>query len=386
MRRLALGQMNLTVVAQQFGIMRNIYGSVDVNAVLTVTGTVARPRIVGDVAIHSGRIEVDQVLARVTGGPYATDPLEDNIPIAGQGQRPEAVEQPAAKPEEPSQPVQPKTQPRRSWVSNIVLDLRVRVPDDLILRGSDLRISATSFALGNINVTVGGDFRIRKEPGTPVALVGMVNTVRGSYEFRGRRFDILRDGRIQFPGTYPVDPSLDITAQRIIEPAGVEARIRLTGTSRQPELSFSSTPPLDESEILALVVFNRDLNSLGSTERGTIATLAGATAAGFVVAPLTESLGRALDLDQFEVSATSEGNSAGGVVTIGEQVGENLFVRFRQQFGPQEVSEFVLEYNLSSFLRLQAALAEGQGVGRANRSLTRRIERAGMDVIFYFSY
>jgi translocation and assembly module TamB len=214
----------------------------------------------------------------------------------------------------------------------------------------------------------------------------MVNTVRGSYEFRGRRFDILRDGRIQFPGTNPVDPSLDITAQRIIEPAGVEARIRLTGTARQPELAFSSTPPLDQSDILALIVFNRDLNSLGSSERGTIATLAGATAAGFVVAPLTESLGRVLNIDQFEVSTTSEGNSAGGVVTIGEQVGENLFVRFRQQFGPQEVSEFMLEYNLSSFLRLQAAMAEGQGVGRANRSLTRRIERAGVDLIFYFSY
>jgi hypothetical protein len=105
-----------------------------------------------------------------------------------------------------------------------------------------------------------------------------------------------------------------------------------------------------------------------------------------VVAPFTQSIGRALDLDQFEVSATSEGSETGGLVTIGDQISSRMFVQFRQQFGTQEVSEFITEYNLSSFLRLQASLAEGEGVGAANRSLTRRIERAGVDLLFYFSY
>lgn len=392
-RRLALGEMKLALVAERFGVMDNIYGTVDVNAVLTVSGTVTRPRVVGDVAVHSGRIEVDQVLTRLTAGLYATQPLEDNIPVTGVGQRPEAEEPgPAARPEAPPQAAAPATDPKEAKaaaaavVSGLGLNLRVRVPDNLVLRGRNLRTSATSLGLGNINVTVGGDFRIRRDPGTPVALVGTVNTVRGNYDYRGRRFDILRDGRIQFQGAQPIDPAIDITAQRVIQPSGVEARIRLTGTVREPQMSLSSTPALDESDILALIVFNRDLNSLGSNERGAIASIAGSTAAGLVVAPFTQSIGRALDLDQFEVSATSEGSETGGLVTIGDQISSRMFVQFRQQFGTQEVSEFITEYNLSSFLRLQASLAEGEGVGAANRSLTRRIERAGVDLLFYFSY
>jgi translocation and assembly module TamB len=264
--------------------------------------------------------------------------------------------------------------------------VRVRIPDNLLLRGRDIHTSSTSLGLGNVNLTVGGDFRIRKDPGTPTALVGTVNTVRGSYDFRGRRFDILRDGRIQFQGDTPIDPNLDVTAQRVIEPSGIEARIRVQGPASSPTLSFSSDPPLDEADVLALIVFNRPLNSLGSNEKASVIDLAGTTAAGFVVAPLTESLGRALNLDLFEVQATSEGGDAGGMVTIGQQVGEQMYFKFRQQFGAQEVSEFVLEYQLRPFLRLQASVADGDGVGRANRSLTRRIERAGLDLIFYFSY
>jgi translocation and assembly module TamB len=270
--------------------------------------------------------------------------------------------------------------------SKATISVRVRIPDNLVLRGQDIRTSATSLGLGNINVTVGGDFRIRKNPGTPAALVGTVNTVRGSYDFRGRRFDILRDGRIQFQGTAPPDPALDVTAQRIIQPSGIEARIRIQGTASNPALSFSSTPPLDEADILALIVFNRPLNNLGSNEKSSLVDLAGTTAAGFVVSPLTESLGRALNLDLFEVQATSESGNPGGQVTIGQQVGDRLYFKFRQQFGAQEVSQFVLEYQLSPFLRLQASAADGDGVGRANRSLTQRIERAGLDLIFYFSY
>ncbi len=389
LRRLALGEMKLAIVAQNFGIVRNAYGTVDLNAVLTVSGQLTRPRVVGDIALHAGRIEVDQVLTRLTSGTYATDPLEDNVPIPGLDDRvqdpqpqPEAGTPPAA----PAPPSGTAEKPDPKPAGRLSMDLRVRLPDNLVLRGTNLRTSATSLGLGNINVTVGGDFRVRKEPGTPIALVGTVNTVRGSYDYRGRRFDILRDGRIQFQGSQPIDPAIDITAERIIEPSGVEARIRLQGTARNPSLSFSSTPPLAESDILALIVFNRDLNSLGTEQRSSIATMAGTAAAGFVVAPLTESIGRVFDLDQFELQATSEGDTAGGLVTIGDQVSERLFVRFRQQFGAQEVSELVLEYGLTDFLRLQASVADGDGVGTANRSLTRRIERAGMDLIFYFSY
>jgi translocation and assembly module TamB len=256
----------------------------------------------------------------------------------------------------------------------------------LILRGRDLKTGTNSIGLGNMNLTVGGDLRLLKKPGTPIAIVGNINTVRGSYDFHGRRFDIQRDGRIAFTGANPPDPLLDVTASRLIQPSGIEARIRVEGTARRPRLSFSSTPPLDESEVLALIIFNRPLSSLESAQQSSLATMAGSTAAGFVVAPLTQQISRALNLDIFEIQTTTESGGTGGIVTVGQQIGDSLFFRFRQQFGSQEISEVILEYQLAKFLRLQASTAQGEGVGAANRSLTTRVERAGIDLIFYFSY
>jgi hypothetical protein len=401
LRRAAFGAVSLQVKGREFGVLRNDFGSADIDADLKITGELTAPRVQGELAFHTGRIEIDRVLAKLTGGAYATEPLDD-VPIPGEGQR---ADEPATvgtittssgrtrtvrvgQPGQEGQPAAATVAEKASagLFSKATLDVRVRIPDNLVLRGRDIRTSASSLGLGNINVTVGGDFRIRKDPGTPTALIGTVNTVRGTYDFRGRRFDILRDGRIQFQGTQPVDPNLDVTAQRLIQPSGIEARIRIQGTARNPTLSFSSDPPLDEADVLALIVFNRPLNSLGSNEKTTLVDVAGTTAAGFVVSPLTQSLGRVLNLDLFEVSATSEGGNPGGTLTVGQQVGERLYFKFRQQFGVQEVSQFVLEYRLSSFLRLQADAASGDGVGRANRSLTQRIERAGLDLIFYFSY
>jgi translocation and assembly module TamB len=293
---------------------------------------------------------------------------------------------------DPSDPSQPRRvdsgatrRPATPW-SATALDIRVQIPENLLLRGQNIRRDSAAAGLGDISLVVGGDFRVQKVRRRPTTLVGTITTARGSYEYYGRRFEILRDGRIQFQGGSEIDPALDVTARRVIEPSGVEARIRVQGTARNPTLTFSSTPPLDESDILALIIFNRDLNSLGASEKGAVATMAGTAAAGMVVSPLADQLGRKLGLEEIDVQTTNDAGSPGGVVTVGDRFGENLFVRLRQQFGAQEVSELLLEYRLSELLRLQGAVAEGDGVGRANRSLTRRVERLGLDVVFYYRY
>src|SRR4029453_11540632 len=122
----------------------------------------------------------------------------------------------------------------------------------------------------------------------------------------GGRLEYLRHGVIDFQGGREIDPALDVTARRIIEPSGVEARIRVQGTARNPTLSFSSTPPLDESDILALIIFNPDLISLGPSGKGAVATMAGPAAAGLVVSPLADTLGRKLGLEEIDVQTTND--------------------------------------------------------------------------------
>ncbi len=203
----------------------------------------------------------------------------------------------------------------------VELDLRLTIPDNLVLRGKKLRPGGpTGASLGDMNITVGGDLQIVKPANGQLLLLGEVETVRGTYEFQGRRFDLQRGGTLRFLGEPQPNPALDITATRLIPNTGVEARIRVQGTAKAPQLSLTSNPPLEESDILALIVFNRPVNELGTGERSSLAATAGGIATGFLAAPLGDSIGRALDLDLFEITTTTEEGDLGAGLTLGQQV------------------------------------------------------------------
>jgi uncharacterized protein involved in outer membrane biogenesis len=389
----SVGAFDVRIEADSFELIDNHLGDVGVDAQLRVTGELRRPRIEGEIKIEDGRIEVDEVFALLA-TPYPTDiTAEPRVEPgaaaasddegAGHATRTllhapvptldEAAEPPAA--------VEPEA---GTLMDAIAMDVRLQIPDNLVLRGQDLRPGGPGgIALGNINITVGGNLRATKAPYEAVRLVGTVNTVRGFYEFQGRRFELQRDGRIRFAGLDTLDPTLDLRAVRVI--SGVEAQVQVRGTAREPELQLSSNPPLDEADILSLIVFNRSINALNEGERVSLAQRAGAIAGGFVTAPLAQSIGRALDVDLFEIEPIEIGGQLGAGITLGQQVGERLFVKFHQEFGPQDTSEFIIEYQLASFLRLQATGSPGGGQ-IASRVALRRVERAGADLIFFFSY
>ncbi len=392
MHERALGAVNLQFQADSFELVDNEFGDVEVDSLIRVTGEFRRPRVEGTLRLGAGRIEVDRLLAVLGPSPYATESATDIEPgaqvVSSSGGARQAtarsLDQAAAArpPIEPVAPLPPAPAP--GVFERLALDLRVEIPDNLVFRGAGLRPAGRgSVALGDINLTVGGDLRVRKDAGEALTFTGTVNTVRGFYQFQGRRFDVARDGRIRFVGLPHFNPLIDVTATREID--GVLARVRLAGTAREPELTLSSTPPLDEADILSLIVFNAPINSLGTDERVALAQRAGAIASGFVTAPLAESIGRALDVDLFEIETTGEAAGFGAAVTLGQQLSEELFVRFRQNFGPQEASEFIVEYQLAAFLRFQGSVAPGGGV-KANRAIVRRVERGAGDLIFFFSY
>ncbi len=384
----------IDVNSDNFELLHNELGDVQVQSALQITGELRRPQIVGNVRLDAGRIEVDKVL-QLFYDPYATNALPDVVSaerkVEGSGSAEEATKQALASAQQPSTPpkatsAEPETAAPSGPLDPVALDVHVVIPDNLVLRGQDIRPGGpTGAALGNINITVGGDVNVRKQAGEQLALIGTVNTVRGTYEFQGRRFDLERDGTIRFTGSADVNPLLDVTATREIPNTGVVARVHITGTTARPHLALSSDPPLDESDILSLIVFNRPVNELGTGERSSLAATAGGIATGFIAAPLGESIGRALDLDLFEITTSTEDGNLGAGVTLGQQIGDRAFIKLRQEFGERSTTEFMLEYQLAKFLRLDATAAP-ETTGSANRLNQRRVERAGIDLIFFFSY
>jgi autotransporter translocation and assembly factor TamB len=391
-----LGSVNVSINSDDFEILHNQLGDVQVQTALKLTGELRRPRVVGDVRIDSARIEVDRVL-ELFYDPYSVEALPDVVSAErraeSSGSAEEATKTALAQAQQSgaassveARLAAEKPQAPAGVFDAVALDIHLIVPDNVVLRGKNLRPGGpTAAALGNVNMTVGGDLRIRKEPGGRVTTIGTVNTVRGTYDFQGRRFDLVRDGTIRFDGLSIVNPLLDISATRKIPNTGVEARVRITGSVQAPELTLSSNPPLEESDILALIVFNRSVNELGTGQRSALAATAGGIASGFIAAPLGESIGRALDLDLFEITTTTETGDLGAGVTVGQQLGDRAFIKLHQQFGERSVTEFRTEYQLTNFLRLQATAAP-ETTGTANRVNQRRVERAGIDLIFFFSY
>jgi translocation and assembly module TamB len=237
-----------------------------------------------------------------------------------------------------------------------------------------------------VNATIGADLQIQKQPDAPIIIRGTASTVRGFYEFQGRRFELVRDGSVRFAGLPDINPILDVSATRLIPNSGVTAKIHITGTMRAPELALSSDPPLDESDILSLIIFNRNVNELGTGERASLAETAGSIASGFIASPLSRSVGRALDVDLFEITTSDPetGETAGGI-TLGKQVGDKAFIRFREQFGQRSFTQFQIEYDLTRFMRFQGSVAP-ETTSAANRLTQRRVQRMTADLIFFFSY
>lgn len=392
------GAVNIAIDSDNFKLMDNELGDVHAGTHLKVTGEVRQPRVEGEVRLDQARLEIDKILLMFA-SPYREEALPDVVTAQettttdkgadeatrdafAKGRELSAQTRDALNATAPETPA-----PQQGLAAALALDVHLVVPDNMVVRGRDIRPGgATAMQIGNVNATVGADLYVQKKPNAAITIRGSANTVRGFYEFQGRRFELARGGTLQFLGLPDINPNVDVTASRLIPNTGVTANIHITGTLRAPELALSSDPPLDEADILSLVVFNRSVNELGTGERASLAETAGGIASGFIAAPLSRSIGKALDVDLFEITTSDAqtGESAGGV-TLGKQVGDKAFIRFRQQFGQRSFTEFMLEYDLARFLRVQTTVAP-ETTAAANRLTQRRVEKAGVDLIFFFSY
>jgi translocation and assembly module TamB len=363
MHERTVGAVDVSVTSENFEMIDNELADMKLDTDIRLTGELRKPRLEGFVEVENGTVDVARVLELATANAYATEATEIN-PAAP------APAGPAPTAEAPS------------VFDALAMQLGIGIPSNLVLRGTDLRPANAPIDVGDMNVTVGGALQLLKNPGERrVRILGEVNTVRGSYTFQGRRFEIMRDGRIRFGGGEEIDPIIDIRARRLI--AGVEAIVRIQGSIREPELTFTSNPPLDQADILSLIVFNAPVNELGEGQQISLAQRAGALAGGYLTSGLSRSIGNALELDEFEIQAQGE-QGTGPSLTVGEQVGEKLFFRIRQGFGDAQATELILEYQIADFLRAQATMAETSA--GTQRLAFRRVERGGLDLIFFFSY
>jgi translocation and assembly module TamB len=372
----------MLISTDDFHLLDNEFGEVAVTSNLQALGDLSTPLVSGTITVNRGRIEVSDLLDRFASGGYRTTPVAlpgtsttttaagASVTTPGPEPAPATATAAATRPAASGAAAQPQASSYTRSSLSITLDM----PGNVVVRGRDLRTGSGPIGFGDINVTIGGALSIAKESGEDPVLLGRVDVVRGQYQFQGRQFSIVRGSELRFQGS-PTNPALDVTAERVI--SGVTAEVHVAGTLSRPEINLSSNPPLEEGDILSLIVFNQPMNALPGTERVSLAARAGAMAAGAIATPLADSVARALDLDLFEIRP-SELAGGGASVRIGRQVSDRLFLGFSQDFGREEVSQLSFEYRLNELISIVTSIAHGSGADYSRR----RAQQAGIDLIF----
>lgn len=187
-----------------------------------------------------------------------------------------------------------------------------------------------------------GQLRARKQSGGKLTVTGDVNGVRGWYSFKGRRFQIEK-AHLTFTGGNELDPSLNIVGRHRAFQYRIEFAVE--GYASKPTLALRSDPPLDQADILSVLLFGKPVKALSEGEQVSLQRQAVLATADFFAADLKRSLADRLGLDTLDVDV-GDGLSA-GQIGAGKYITDDVFVSTKQQIGGERRQEYSIEYNIT---------------------------------------
>ncbi|HBE88353.1 MAG TPA: hypothetical protein DDW67_04345, partial [Elusimicrobia bacterium] len=199
-----------------------------------------------------------------------------------------------------------------------------------------------------------GDIVVKKEPLRSPFVIGQIESVRGSYAYLGKSFDV-KSARISFSGKSPPDPGIYLLAAYDDKVNSMQVYFEAEGTMRYPKSRLYSEPPMEQRDIMSVMVTGRPLYALYSNGNGKESPSGSATSAAQAVAGYIS--GRAgllvrdkLDLDVLNIRMTQERRAD---VTVGRYLTSDLFVSYGQTLGPRGEKRVNAEYSLSKYFSLE---------------------------------
>ncbi len=196
---------------------------------------------------------------------------------------------------------------------------------------------------------------------TEPSITGEAEMLRGTYDFAGRRFDLIR-GNIRFAGELPVNPQLDIAAEARVR--GLSAQIRVTGRSQRPEIAFTSTPALPQDELLSRILFGTSITNLSAPEAVQLAA---------AVASLNDPRGgldpinavrRSIGLDRLRILPADVTQGIGTQLAAGKYFGRRVYVEVITD--GRGYSATTVEYQITRWLSLLSSIST---IGRESVNL-----------------
>ncbi|QUS36058.1 translocation/assembly module TamB domain-containing protein [Falsirhodobacter algicola] len=217
------------------------------------------------------------------------------------------------------------------------IDLTISAPDRIFVRGRGL------------DAELGGELRLTGTTSNIVP-IGAFELVRGRLDILGRRLE-LSDATLSLEGDFI--PQLYVRASS--ENNGVTSYVSIVGPADDPEVTFSSDPDLPQEEVLAQLLFGRDLSSISPLQAAqlanAVATLAGRGGQG-IVGNLRQNFG----LDDLDVTTNDTG---GAGVRAGKYISENAYTAV--EVDSQGQSEISLNLDISDSLTVRGSTGTAEG-------------------------
>ena len=259
------------------------------NADLGVTGAlVGDPQLSGDINLATGVITVPDRL------PESISRLNVHHLNASEGVNRQSAE------------LQDRNGGDTNSSSGLRLNLTLNAPNRVFVRGR------------GIDAELGGSMQLQGPVSSPGTLGGF-EMRRGRLSILGKRLDFTR-GKIHFAGS--LVPELDMVAQSVSD--GTTILVTVRGQADQPEFLFSSVPALAEDEVLARLIFNRNLSNLSPLQIAQLAQAAATLAGKGGNTSLLGKLQNALQVDDLDVRTDSETGET--TVGVGRYVNDRTYV------------------------------------------------------------
>jgi translocation and assembly module TamB len=190
-------------------------------------------------------------------------------------------------------------------------------------------------------------------------LSGALRSVRGWYTFQGRKFELERGEVVFTGGGQSIEPRLDIEAR--YKTSDYQVYLVIGGTTKEPTLNLRSEPPLEQADILSVLVFGKPAGELTQGQQNVLQAQALQATAEFVAGGLRQSVARKLGVDSLEFSLGS--GSEPGKVGVGKYVHEDVYVSASQQIGGEKAQEYSLEYQITPRWQLKGSTESGKNSG-----------------------
>lgn len=129
-------------------------------------------------------------------------------------------------------------------------DIRITAPGRVYIRGKGLDSEWKA------NLRLSG-------PLADPQIIGNVTPVRGTLDLLGHQFT-LANSDITFTGSLPPNPVLDVNLE--YKSADITTLISFSGAAKHPKMRLSSQPVLPNDEIIAHILFGKNINSLSRFE------------------------------------------------------------------------------------------------------------------------